>query len=335
MRKRIIWIDAVKGILILFVIMSHIHGIHPDFLSDFCVAGYVVAFFIVSGFTYRNKGIIHDLSSKAKRLLIPYIIYSLLGVLVVSLINNFSDVNSLFLLKWRIIGVLYSRYCLYPLGHDENKYFLDGIYPLWFLTCMFISYIWVILYNSMNNLYRGLLLLFGCLFTILAYFSPILMPWGLDLSFVFALCVIFSIKILKIFTIDERIQYMSLPIILGGYIFLYHCNGIPNPSISVYGKFGLFSVMPFVALGVLETIFLSFLCRYFEKTLIIHLMAWIGKYSLRLLCFHVPISMVIKLLGIPNQLIQISCIFFSLICCYFIDLLIKQCENKLPLLRYL
>lgn len=335
MRKRIIWIDAVKGILIIFVIMLHVVGIHPDFLSEICQGGLVAAFFLISGFTFKYNGVVHDLRSKAKRLLIPYFLYSLLGVLVICFINNFSNLNSLFLIKWRIIGVMYSRYCLYPLGQADNKYFLDGIYPLWFLTCMFVSYIWVIMYNSMNTLCRRMLLLFGCLFTILAYFSPVLMPWGLDVSFVFALCIIFSVKKRSLFAIDGKLQLVLLPLLVIIYFCLLSYNGIPNPSIRIYGELGLLSVVIYFVLGVLETLILSYICQIFENTKIIHLIAWIGQYSLRLLCLHVPISLVVKLLGFPHQLIQISSIVFSLICCYCIDLVIKQYENKLPLLRYL
>lgn len=52
-RPRMIWIDAMKGIGVLFVLLVHSGGICNIILTDFLIAGYMPMFFILSGYTAR------------------------------------------------------------------------------------------------------------------------------------------------------------------------------------------------------------------------------------------------------------------------------------------
>lgn len=81
--NRIEWIDNTKGFLLLGVILSHIE-------FDNCVLKwisliYMQAFFWVSGLLYSEKRYVSSMSfvkSKTKSLLVPYVLFSLMGFLL-------------------------------------------------------------------------------------------------------------------------------------------------------------------------------------------------------------------------------------------------------------
>ena len=49
--KRIEWLDAVKGVCILLILVSHYCNI--PFIGYYLFAGYVQVFFIASGYTFK------------------------------------------------------------------------------------------------------------------------------------------------------------------------------------------------------------------------------------------------------------------------------------------
>lgn len=53
MRQRIEWIDIVKGICIILVVISHISGI--PLIGKYLFAPYVTVFYYLSGMVYRKK----------------------------------------------------------------------------------------------------------------------------------------------------------------------------------------------------------------------------------------------------------------------------------------
>ena len=85
--SRIVWLDALKGIGILLVIVSHSNCQLP--FVNFFTAGYIQLFFIAAGFTYKSSfkpfGFVEK---KAKRLLLPYFTYGLLTLLFYTLVGG-------------------------------------------------------------------------------------------------------------------------------------------------------------------------------------------------------------------------------------------------------
>lgn len=65
-------LDAMKGIAIILVILSHCSVGIPEYF----IAGYMPLFYICSGFTYHQRPVKIDLYLKIKRLLVPYAIAS-------------------------------------------------------------------------------------------------------------------------------------------------------------------------------------------------------------------------------------------------------------------
>ena len=73
MKQRIEWLDVMKGILILFVILSHNY---PSFIyRRFFTPFFLTMFFFVSGYTFSVKSNFRDfLKNKCYRLGIPFVI---------------------------------------------------------------------------------------------------------------------------------------------------------------------------------------------------------------------------------------------------------------------
>ena len=90
MNKRLVYLDEVKGLAILLVVMGHVlawngmgtsadssYNEYGDLIFQFIYGFHMPLFFCVSGFLFKSSGTFSDmvklLYGKAKRLLIPYL----------------------------------------------------------------------------------------------------------------------------------------------------------------------------------------------------------------------------------------------------------------------
>ena len=177
-----------------------------------------------------------------------------------------------------ILGVLYSRWCIYPLGNDNNIYLLrSGNGPLWFLTSMYISYIlfWIIQKSSKPFLFVSC----SIVITYLLSFLPILLPWSIDTAFLMVIFIYFGVIIReKRLLLMINLRWLSWLTIL--YIaFLYICGNI-NLSVRIYGR----SLMIMLPAALLGSILLMKISCYIEKTIIGTFISMIGRHSLSIFC---------------------------------------------------
>ena len=141
-KKRIAWLDAVKAVGILVVLLVHT-GRSFGPVSFYGGMFYMPIFFITAGMTFSYKpeeSFGAFVKKKAKRLLLPYFGYNLFLFVFFFLRGN-ADGQAL-------LGILYSRNCLMPMDSATNVYFMQILNaPTWFLTCMFVSYIlfWILM----------------------------------------------------------------------------------------------------------------------------------------------------------------------------------------------
>lgn len=139
--KRIIWIDAVKGIAILLLLFSH-SMTEYDLIKNWILAFRIPIFFIICGYIVHMKypdgfqqGQLPDLISKRwYNLFKPYFIFGIAFIVFLSII--------------RIIG-----------GEPLNTFTLlidlismEGVASLWFLPTYFFSEIFLI---SLLGLFKG------------------------------------------------------------------------------------------------------------------------------------------------------------------------------------
>ena len=74
--KRIVWVDVVKYICILMVMLSHLEA-RTDVWQAFYTPFFLSAFFFVSGYVYKPKdGFKQFLYKKFRQLFFPWLVFS-------------------------------------------------------------------------------------------------------------------------------------------------------------------------------------------------------------------------------------------------------------------
>jgi fucose 4-O-acetylase-like acetyltransferase len=136
-KKRIEWIDACKGFLVILMVLGHIpiisqaEGVNCDILSFYSYTGYfygcffMQAFFVLSGITSNfSKKWSSFIWGQAKGLILPFLSFSIITLLVSYFISG----------SWRFF---------YDIG-NEHIFFLLELY--WFLPALLLGKIlyWII-----------------------------------------------------------------------------------------------------------------------------------------------------------------------------------------------
>ena len=177
--KRLVWLDGLKGFLMILVIWSHSLAFNSTY-GFYFTTGYMAVFYWISGYLFKNKGQSFKafLMNKSKRLLIPYLLYGIVLTLfgTVYMILRGSSLNVI-ICRW--VGLLYGRYMLYPDNFLNNIFFLKPFdSTLWFLLSLFLTYTLFFLLIKIKKVTIAIVMLvvIGYLFTYL----PILLPWSLD-----------------------------------------------------------------------------------------------------------------------------------------------------------
>lgn len=282
MRQRLNYIDIAKGIGIILVVLSH-----TDYsnIMHFALAFYVPIFFFCSGYTTSpmttETVMKQNFVKHATKLIKPYIFFNLILILIF---------RQFYLQGF--IGVFYSRYCLFPLNSPEPyRFLINGNYPLWFLTCMVVSYFlfYLIIYAPIK--YQNYIASSYLVITVLLSNLPILLPWSIDTAFLMALFMYLGMQ--------TRQKIPSLyqspkphPLILFSFILyllmIPLCEGI-NISIREYG---ISIAICFIA-GLAGCVSVIYFSHILEDSLLGKLLQQIGKHSLTIFCIEIPFIVMI------------------------------------------
>lgn len=282
--SRIVWLDALKGIGILLVIISHSNLQLP--FMNFFTAGYIQLFFIAAGFTYKSSlkpyGFVEK---KAKRLLLPYFTYGLLTLLFYTLVGGQNVLKG-------ICGLLYGCYSLQAYPNCDYKILPIGTQPLWFLPAMFSAYM-VLCIKERIAKERSLFFIILILIIQLGLScQTFLLPWSLDIAIFFALCILFGSLFKEYFFLEQRKGIFFVVLLIYG--LLVCINKSINLSIREFGSFRCISLILSYIIGVVYTFILSYICRQYEKKMFIGILAKIGNKSMRLMCIHFPIMIFVS-----------------------------------------
>lgn len=286
MKKRLEWLDAAKGYGILLVIIGQIYS---NGLLGWLIPGFMPLFYLAAGFTDHYCFSVDVIVTKAKRLLIPYIVYGLFAVLFYDLFGSKSSglcIGSMH--EW--LGLLYSRFCLYPLGTEPNVYFLPlkASAPLWFLTSLFLGFVlYYIVFTLSQYKKRYCLGVLLCLFlTVLMNRFHILLPWSIDIAFLIAAFIFVGKGIAEFKLLNDKKFILLLCLVnLVFYVVLCKCNGGINLSVRQFGNLGSLSVLLYFLIGISYFVFVSS-AFIIAPNLITKIFAFLGRLSMRLLCIH-------------------------------------------------
>lgn len=122
-KQRIVWLDVVKYICIIMVMLSHLEA-DTDLWYAFYSPFFLSAFFFAAGYVYKPKDNFGGfLYKKFRQLFIPWLVFSLFDILL-SQVISFNQHESLWTeLKWNFLQIR-------GLG-DE----------IWFVAALFVAFI--------------------------------------------------------------------------------------------------------------------------------------------------------------------------------------------------
>lgn len=121
--KRIVWVDVVKYICILMVMLSHLEA-RTDVWSAFYTPFFLSAFFFVSGYVYRPKDSFNRfLYKKFRQLFVPWLVFSVFNILLSQTLSFNEHTGLLPELTWNFLQI-------------RGKG--DGI---WFVAALFVAFI--------------------------------------------------------------------------------------------------------------------------------------------------------------------------------------------------
>lgn len=300
------WIDIAKGIAMLSIMYSHIRGgiavkaggggIEKYQLYRYLEASFIPVFFFFSGFLCHPDlgahGWKYELGKRLKRLLIPYVGYSLLLYSLFVIWNHSSIVKPGDYLR-PLFGMIYCRAGLfYPYYVSGQRYFLlcwNGAF--WFITAMAVSTLLYFFYlakcnNTREKQYISLVVCF--LISCFLGNLPILLPWSIDTAFCLVIFMIFGMNISICNYINKVKQKHTVLwlLIMAAYIVLVNNAGDINLSIRQYGSYGSVSVLLYIILGILGSLLYSKIAIILEGTMVGNVLSMIGAHTLSMLCLQ-------------------------------------------------
>ena len=168
--ERIRWIDILKALGLILVMIFHIHD--TWFLNDYLRCFFISIFFFAGGCVYRERDILQDLKHRARTLVVPYFIFGAL-ILIYWIVLERRFRPSASTPGQAFAGLLLGEFKL-----------LDFHSHLWFLPCYFAT---SVLYNALRVITGKKGAAIAVLILSLLYaFGPLLgfrlpdLPWGLD-----------------------------------------------------------------------------------------------------------------------------------------------------------
>lgn len=282
------YLDIAKALGVIIVLINHI-GISLAGANKFLGAFYVTEFFVIAGMTFRirdGEDVLTFAKKKGRRLLIPYMAYSLFYLLWYLLRSIGSGAFSWQDGAKKIAGCIYARNYLF-VNKEEPVYLMEIMNaPMWFLPALFFS---LLLYYLLSR-YLKEKKAYGVFTSLVAgiaihYFVPILLPWSLDVALVMQPLVFFGEKLAKINYVEQtRKKLWILPLTMFLFIIIVSLNGAGNCSVGDYG----FSVVLFLLASCMGT-FLCIMFSFFVERYLLFLgkgFMIIGKSTLTILCLH-------------------------------------------------
>lgn len=279
---------------------------------------YMPIFFVAAGYTYRRgkeTSFAAFAGKKAGRLLVPYLetsafLWAFFWVKDCVLAGDPMDLKPL-----SLFGILYSRNQMYAAGHaGENPVLLDLLNaPLWFLTAMFLVYLYYELISRSKRKYVWLCAGLACSVA-WHYASDLLLPWSLDAVPYFA-CFFALGEWLRehdgVGFLKKR-WYWNLAL-LAAFVLLSLANGSVNLSCGSYGR----SMLLCLAAGGLGSVLVFMTGVGLERICgpLIRAFGLIGQETLMILCLHMFLFMFIRtaagMLGLGERPTQAALILGS------------------------
>ncbi|HOV91298.1 MAG TPA: acyltransferase family protein [Syntrophorhabdaceae bacterium] len=303
---RIHWIDNLKAIGLIFIILGHSLA-YPKYLLNYTYSFHVPLFFFIGGINFGENNIKAGfkvfLAKMAKRLLIPYIFFNLISYFFWFFRTKIIVENSDTAFYKPLIGIIYG------IGIED---WLIHNTPLWFLPCLFICQIFLfILLKTFrkSSVILIMLIISGLAGYLYSRFFNYRLPWGIDIAFTgtvfLGLGYLLKERLEKMFnrkSLVFSIIFLSLNII---FVIL---NGRIDMNYNRYNNIFLFYGAAFSGI--------FFWAIFSMKIGSPNILKYIGENSLLFFSMHIPILFIVvqslMTLGIPYT-VQEKNLLFSFI----------------------
>lgn len=330
--KRKIWLDAIKGLAIITVVFTHSTPI--PYLQSFLETGYMPLFYIAAGYTFKDE--IGAVSKRWSKLIKPYLFWSVIYIILNTLYEVMMHTLSLESIGMKCAGIIYSRYSLFPIDTEDYVRLLSpGSAPLWFITSLLLSFIFLIplLRLKGRRLWALIVLYFAASFGMT--YLPVLLPWSLDTALLGAMFIRLGYYLKGI-----RLQSLSIVnsfivcAILFALLSSFFRDGI-NMSVREYGMYEGWSLWIFFPLGIIYTLTLATFFMLTEKSKTAKVFASFGKMSLFIMCAHMVFvtaftcfNKLAPTIGLGFVLPELLIPVISTLCCWIAYQAIKKLQQK-------
>ena len=319
MEKRMPWADALRGALILMIVYGHTAS-NGDWLKHYVYSFHVAAFFFLSGFLFSKgkSGFKAFIKKKFFALMIPYYIFSIISIVIFSLLGSFASDQLDVTIKHsevykNVLGMLYA---------SAVEGYMKWNLPLWFLPCMFVTQLmaypisdFVKKYIRKKRIFAPLLILLSFVLPFLDYFVFRIraLPFHLE-SAVFLMPFFLLGLCLRQIDLHPRPDTMKkwalcIFLLLSGAVSACFLNSRVNYFLSSYGKIPVFYLSAVLSvLGIymlFQRISNPLLCLVGQNTLPVLLM-----HKFPIVFFQIALSPLFKRSGPIHMLsaVLIACI---------------------------
>lgn len=302
LNNRIEWVDTLKGIGILLVVVGHTAV--PDSLKQYFFSFHMPLFFFISGYLFyfsefsKTGSFDTYVKNKLKHLIKPYFLFGLFSYLVWIFDNtltfkfglNHTPYNLKTQLIDPMIGLAYS---------DENR--LELNVALWFLTCLFLTELLFFLFHRITHgkiKFLVPLLLFSAVAGFILSTFKILLPWNLTTAFT---AVVFYgagylVSRYHILICTKINNIPAILILLAAGLTAHLFNGKINMAYALYSNIFLFYIS-----SLSTVIAVDLIVRKIKPNKFLCL---IGKSSMDIMGLHLVIFMLFNdALKLSNKVI--------------------------------
>lgn len=327
-KKRIVWLDMLRGFAMVCVILGHPESMSEE-LEIWIYSFHMPLFFMVSGMTFRYSkyhSCLRCIKEQAKRLLLPYLCLYLVNI-------------PLWYINWRVLGdsdVSIQTLLLGILPSDQNLVKMPNG-ALWFLPALFATAVgyWLICdFNAKGKVPLSTSII-ACFLAglFISEFVDIRLPWHLQEVMLFM--VFFHIgnmlfeKALELKDAIEDDAHSNVVVAVA-----LACIAIGTWAAFANGKISLadndYNVMALAltsSLGISIGVALMFMRMPANGPL-----EFIGKHSLAFLGFHVPLMRFFEQLPLTSGFAAAHSFWFALIIVFLLIPTVYVIERWLPFL---
>ena len=298
LKNRINYIDIARGISIILMILGHVIG--PGWKRNIIFSFHMPLFVIVSGYFFKeteNTKIF--IKKNILKLVIPYLLIIFVTNISIMILQKTSFISMLIdTLKTIIFSYSYK-------GEFLKNINVTPIGVLWFMPTLLCSKIIFHILFKIKKLHKNILLLGITSFFISAtgYYlgiKKIWLPFSFDISLIFIIFMYVGYILNKYNLLNKIFNNNAMAVL----IVIIWLIGVNLGNIELAVRHYPLGILSFIT-AILGTISIFKLSELIDKYLkrINTILAWYGKNSMYILCFHhfecciIPYNKLIKILN--------------------------------------